>query len=255
MATIQENSNASYAKMVTESNDKTMIAGRYANDKGKEKQIFSSIKKLLNLDSQNALSFLDIGCGYGNLTDYFIALAKANNFSTTLVDIDEIITRHKKESALSDHFTLVSGNFPDNLSTPITASVDRILIYSVLHCVDEPEKLIEQAVKLLKPGGRLLVGDIPNVNKKGRFLATPAGRAFDAEYKQLPVEQVPSYQDHFDFVEKNKAQLNTQLDDDFLLAVMHKYRQQGYNVYVYEQEEGLPFSKTREDLLIVKDSF
>lgn len=253
MSNIQKNSNLSYAKMVTESNDKTMIAGRYASDKGKEKVIFASINSLLKLDTQTELNFIDIGCGYGDLTDYFINLSQKNNFKSTLVDIAEIITRLKGDSNLNDNFTLISGNFPNNLTTPIAQKFDRILIYSVLHCVDDPEKLIDEAVKLLNSGGRLLIGDIPNVNKKGRFLATPKGRAFDAEYKNIPLEQAPSYQDHFDFVKQNQAQLNAKLDDNFLINMMSKYRQQGYNSYIYEQDAGLPFSKTREDLLIIKD--
>lgn len=253
MPTIQENSNRSYAKMVTESDNKTMIAGRYESDQGKEKDIFTSISALLKLDNRVGLNFIDIGCGYGNLTDSFIELAKNNQFKTTLIDIAEIIERHKNECNLTNDFTLISGNFPSNLTAPITEMFDCILIYSVLHCVDEPETLIDEAIKLLNPGGRLLIGDIPNVNKKGRFLATPIGRAFDADYKGIPVEKTPYYQDHFDFIEKNQQQLNVKLDDDFLIKIMSKYRKQGYNVYIYEQNEGLPFSKTREDLLIVKD--
>ena len=55
---------------------------------------------------------------------------------------------------------------------------ERILLYSVIHYTDQPKELIFSALAHLAPGGMLLIGDIPNISRKGRFLATEHGRIF-----------------------------------------------------------------------------
>lgn len=251
MKNIQQDSNKFYANNATNSNDKTTIAGRYSSDSGKEKNIVSAILSLLRFKEDN--SFLDIGCGYGYVTDALLAHGKNNAIKTTLIDIKEVLNKIKNEKQFAFNTQFIEGNFPKNLQHSLNDQFDHILIYSVLHCVNNPELMIESAVKLLNPGGRLLIGDIPNVTKKGRFLASETGRAFDANYKNIPLESATLYENSDDFVEKNKENLNTLLSDDFVSQTFSKYRKLGYNVYLIEQPDSLPFSKTREDMLIVRD--
>ncbi|MCP4322228.1 MAG: class I SAM-dependent methyltransferase [Alteromonadales bacterium] len=251
MNKIQHESNIFYANCAQNNTDKTTIAGRYAFDEGKESDIAEFITSLLRFQEHN--TFLDIGCGYGNLTDYLLALGTKKKLKTTLIDIPEILNRLKADSEFSSKTTFIQGNFPSNLKEAITEKFDHILIYSVLHCVDNPENMIDEAVSLLKSGGRLLIGDVPNINKKGRFLASDAGRSFDADYKGIPLDAAPKYKDSDDFIEKNKGGLNLKISDSLITKVFNKYRQLGYNVYLIEQPASLPFSNTREDILIVKD--
>jgi ubiquinone/menaquinone biosynthesis C-methylase UbiE len=248
---IQQDSNKFYANNATNSNDKTTTAGRYSSDSGKEKDIVSAILSLLRFKKDN--SFLDIGCGYGYVTDALLAHGKNNAIKATLIDIKEVLNKIKQEVLFAADTTFIEGNFPNELQQPLNVKFDHILIYSVLHCVNNPELMIESAVKLLNPGGRLLIGDIPNVTKKGRFLASEVGRAFDANYKNIPLESTTLYENSNDFIEKNKENLNTLLSDDFASQIFNKYRKLGYNVYLLEQPDSLPFSKTREDILIVRD--
>ena len=56
---------------------KTEKVGRYKSHIGLEKNIFRDIIKKLKLKKND--EFLDIGCGVGNLTDYFINLIQTYN--------------------------------------------------------------------------------------------------------------------------------------------------------------------------------
>jgi 2-polyprenyl-3-methyl-5-hydroxy-6-metoxy-1,4-benzoquinol methylase len=251
MKNIQQDSNKFYANNAANSNDKTTIAGRYSSDSGKEADIANFILSTLRFTQHN--SFLDIGCGYGYVTDALLTQGKKNSINTTLIDIPEVLDKIKREQLFASNTQFIEGNFPNNLQHPLSEKFDHILIYSVLHCVNNPELMIEKAVKLLTAGGRLLIGDIPNITKKGRFLASNAGRSFDANYKNIPLEDTPLYENSDDFIEKNKEKLNTMLTDEFASKIFNKYRRLGYNVYLIEQPNSLPFSKSREDILIVRE--
>jgi 2-polyprenyl-3-methyl-5-hydroxy-6-metoxy-1,4-benzoquinol methylase len=251
MNNIQNESNIFYASCAKNSTNKTTIAGRYAFDEGKESDISEFIASHLRFTENN--SFLDIGCGYGNLTDYLLALGTKKKLKMTLIDLPEILDRLKPENKFPPETTFIEGNFPNNLKRRIAEKYDHILIYSVLHYVEDPEKMIDEAVSLLKTSGRLLIGDIPNVNKKGRFLASENGRAFDANYKGITLEETTKYRSADDFIAKNKANLNLEISDLLITKIVHKYRLLDYNVYLIEQPVNLPFSNTREDILIVKN--
>ena len=56
-------------------------------------------------------------------------------------------------------------------------------MYSMIHYTSRPWALVEAGVNLLKPGGRLLIGDIPNRDAKARFLDSPAGREFAVQWE------------------------------------------------------------------------
>ena len=103
-------------------------------------------------------------------------------------------------------------------------------------------------MRLLRAGGRLLIGDLPNISKKGRFLASASGRRFDAEYKGVPLETLPVYDSHHDLPSASLAQPETSwvTRSDLIIDVMRRYRHQGYDVYILEQPLGLPFCYTRE---------
>ena len=73
---------------------KTEKAGRYKSHIGLEKYIFRDIVKKLKLKKND--EFLDIGCGLGNLSDYFIKYCVKNKINLTLCDIPEVINILKK---------------------------------------------------------------------------------------------------------------------------------------------------------------
>jgi SAM-dependent methyltransferase len=150
------------------------------------------------------------------------------------------------------HTFFWEGIFPKVASTVgFPKQADLILVYSVLHYTDEPEVFVDQAVSLLAEGGQLLLGDLPNVHKKGRFLTSSPGRQFEATYRGVNQADLPVYKDQFDYYDKCDNQ-NKKINDDLIVRIINKYRGKGYDVYVLPQSKYLPFSYTREDLLICR---
>ncbi len=257
MDIIQRKSNRIYANLVKNTNPKKtgmLASGRPYVFKNKEKYIWSEVKSKIGLKKNH--NILDIGCGCGYILENLIKLAANNNFHLTLIDIPEVINTIKKQKIYQKNknvVRLISGTFPHDFKKMNLGNekFDRIIAYSVLHYSGVPKKFIEQGVSLLSPHGVFLVGDIPNLSKKGRFVSNDFGRKFDAQYKNIPLTAYPFYKNHKDFFRKNKEVAGELLSDDFMIKIMKKYRDLGYDVYVLPQKSILPFSYTREDFLFI----
>lgn len=244
----------SYAERVHEAN-KTLRVGRYSEDVDKEPLIWTNIYENLGLGSASSrASILDVGCGCGNFTDNMVRLAQERSLSLTLVDFPEVMDALRSQYSPADlgsNITLTTGAFPEELDERFLSDqrFDYILLYNMIQCSGQPIELVRAAARLLAPYGCLFVGDVPNVNRKGRFLSSVKGRQFDAAYKKLMLEQLPVYTSHQDFVDKDHTG-NTNVNDDMVITIFAEYRKAGYDVFVLPQPMTFPFCFTREDILI-----
>jgi len=239
---------------VSRADSEAARVGRPTSGEESERGVWVDIRRLLRVKA--GMNVLDIGCGCGFTARRWIALATSGDVKVTLLDIPEVISRLRTEidpEDLTPHATLVEGFFP---APRLVETLGRssgfaaIVVYSLLHYTDRPGALIEAAVDLLAPGGRLLVGDIPNLDRKGRFLASAAGRAFEAAYRGVPLEEVPCYATPGEFVDEALKGGAAPLMDDLICGWVMDYRRRGYDAFVLEQPPQLPFCHTREDLLI-----
>jgi SAM-dependent methyltransferase len=196
---------------------------------------------------------LDVGCGCGKLVyeiinynssfiDKSLYIRKELNqrSSLWLVDSQEVLSQIeindyilKKDLPRKIH--KVPGKFPDDFAPPpnsIFPQMDIIIVNSVLqHVFYEYEILgnskildfIEAALLLLKNSGKLLISDIPNVDKAKRF-----------------------YKDKFEGYNEEE------MDDINIMSILHTFRTKGYDTYLLPQTALLPFRNTREDILIIK---
>ena len=216
--------------------DPTRAAARYLVQKGAEKRVLSDILHKLALAPEDRL--LDIGCNIGNLLiplSFFVGHA-------TGIDHPSCIDRLRRRLP-DDSPELIAGNF---LEITIKGKFDKILCYSVLHYLAAAAlfPFLDKAMSLLAPGGRALLGDIPNQSRKQRFLASEEGKRFLREWESLRATQPevePDLPPDDDLV---------QFTDELVAEIVARYRQQGFDVQVLAQSPDLPFGHTREDILL-----
>jgi ArsR family transcriptional regulator len=103
------------------------------------------------------LDVADIGCGEGYLT------VEAASWARHVVGIDrsdEVLER-AKALAVRRRVTNVEWKKGDLTRLPLRdASVDVALLSQALHHAPDPERAIAEAVRILRPGGRLVVLDL-----------------------------------------------------------------------------------------------
>lgn len=213
--------------------------------KDKESFIFQDILEKFNISNASGKTILDIGIGCSDLASMIIEFTKNEKMSLVALDSEEMI----KLLPDSNHITKISGYFPDetqDLISEYQEKVDYILCYSIFHCVFYNTcvfKFIDSAVSLLKPGGKLLLADLPNISKRKRFFSSPAGVMYHQNYTNT--NTIP---------ELNHLILEpTHIDDGVIFGVLQRYRNFGYETYLMPQGINLPMSNRREDILIVKN--
>ncbi|MDB5495961.1 MAG: class SAM-dependent methyltransferase [Phenylobacterium sp.] len=183
---------------------------------------------------------LDIGCGCGEIARKLIAQAEAAGHRLTLIDHREMLDL----LPIPESVTAIAGRFPDDMP-PSTddGGFDVIIAYSVLQNVvvdANPFAFLDAALERLSPGGRLLIGDLPNFSKLRRFLSSSAGADYHRTYMRTDkAPQVAAF-----------APATDRIDDALLLGLMLRARLAGFDAYLLPQPHDLAFANRREDLLI-----
>ena len=206
---------------------------------GYDQLIFSDI--VAKTQWPTARRIVDLGCGCGELTSLVVRSASNFDQQIVLVDSAEVLAQIPDDR----NVVKVPGRFPANqLAVASNGLADIVIVYSVFHYVYEatnPFGFLDQAMKLLAPGGRLLLGDVPNVSKRNRFLATEAGVTFHQKLMNDSSKPVLN-------IEADSGRI----DDGLIMAMLTRYRSMGYESYLLPQPEQLPLSNSREDLLFTR---
>ncbi len=210
--------------------------------KGKEKDIFIDIGGKLGWQNETGKTILDIGCGCSDLVNFIIDHGKNTSAKLLLVDSAEMLQLVKNELFIEKY----AGYFPNDtkdLTEQYAGKVDYIIAYSIFHYIFYNTcmfRFLDTALSLLKPGGKMLLADIPNVDKRKRFFSSDRG-----------------VQSHKEFMNDDSMpvlQYNTpepgQIDDSIINAILQRYRNFGYETYLLSQPENLPMWNRRDDILI-----
>lgn len=221
----------------------TEASGRYIFQQESERKILFDL--LVKLDLKVTDELLEIGCGPGNLIlplSYFCSRA-------TGIDNEASITRLKNRSSQDGAVVCFSGNFLEmNLSATY---FDKILIYGVLHCMSNKEEVlnfVERALSILKAGGRMLLGDLPNISKKKRFINSKTGQCVATNYAELLEGQTGrNISTDVRFPDSGLVIF----DDAFILDLMAFIRGKGFEAFLVPEPLDLPFGGSREDILVV----
>ena len=89
---------------------------------------------------------VDIGCGLG-----FFLSGVSDSWEKHGVEVSEFAAEHAKKWGKIHHGTLESAAYPDN-------HFDLVMLYHVIEHVDDPVALIKEINRILKPGGKLILG-------------------------------------------------------------------------------------------------
>jgi hypothetical protein len=211
---------------------------------GHEPAIFADIEtKLPPLSQRREQVVLDIGPGCSDLPRLVRERCEENGHTLVLVDSEEMLAHHPD----GERVRKFVGRFPDcpGLLDEFAGRVDAVLAYSVLHYVFPSASVhafLDGAMELLAHGGHMLVGDVPNVSKRRRFFASPAGRQFHREFTGS--DEPPEVA--FNTVDRGK------MDDAVLAGLVARARAAGYDAYLVPQAPDLPMANRREDLLVVR---
>ncbi len=228
-----------YAARARQQISYTEMAGRHSFQQREEANIPADVARKLELDASDDL--LEIGCGTGNIV---LPLARLVRTATGL---DHAASLQVLRRRLTDeNIVLIEGNF---LQVELQPRYSKVLVYSVLQLlkdVEEAFQFLHRARQLLRPGGALLVGDIPNRDKRRRFQATERGQAFEKQWQELVAGET---------VAPEVAQLprDTELpefDDATMMRILAEARAAGFEAYLLPQPEDLPMCFSREDILI-----
>lgn len=96
-----------------------------------------------------------------------------------------------------------------------------------------------------------MVGDVANITKQDRYLATEEGRMDEAEFNQSRSEMRESQTDSIvDFLDDRvRDEHYITIDDGLVADIFLLARKNGFDSYIVPQKEGLPFSAYCEDIL------
>jgi cyclopropane fatty-acyl-phospholipid synthase-like methyltransferase len=214
---------------------------------GKEKAILNDIVfKLPALCEQSSI-ILDIGCGCSDLPYFLMEQAVSLNQTLLLLDSEEMLNLLSPIKGGEKNIFKVAAHYPDcpDLFAEKAGRVNAILIYSVLQYVFAEGNIFEfldRSLTLLAPGGRMLIGDIPNISMRKRFFASETGIAHHQSF--TGTTDIPNVT--FNHIE------HSLIDDSVVIGLLARARSAGFQAFIVPQSSDLPMANRREDLLIIR---
>jgi len=230
-----------FGRRTLEVNDPTQMAARYRIQKDAERRIVLEIARKLNLLPEDVV--LEVGCNVGTLLIPISFLCKEVSGIDHAYCVERLSQRYQ-----ADNVHLIAGNF---LEVEVAQQFDKILCYSVIQYLKDSEEVlrfVDKLVHLLRPGGKMLLGDIPNISLKNRFLQSDSGREFVQRWEALRNRDAQKDL-AYDHTLPQDTEL-VQFDDALVLRMVARCRAQGFHAYTLPQAPDLPFGNTREDILI-----
>lgn len=98
--------------------------------------------------------------------------------------------------------------------------------------------------------GGILLGDIPNEDARRRWQASAEFAKIDGQYQKQRERERGEDAVQRERIYNQIDRIEPYLNDGWVMELLSKMRQLGYESYVLPQRLELPFSRSREDVLI-----
>lgn len=115
-----------------------------------------AIDRLFGDEVENGEDVVEFGCGYGTFT---FPVARRVSGTVYTFDIEEELVERLGTRAAEEGLSNIVGEVRDFVADGTgleDGSVGHVMIYNLLH-IENPERMIEEAHRILRPGGRLSV--------------------------------------------------------------------------------------------------
>jgi ubiquinone/menaquinone biosynthesis C-methylase UbiE len=138
---------------------------------------------LKEVDIKPGFHILDYGCGPGSYT-IFAARMVSDSGKVYALDIHPLATRQVQSAAARRHLTNVEVILSDCATELPDKSIDVVLLYDIFHNLSEPDKVLAELHRVLKPDGILSFNDhhmkeekeiIARITGKGLFKLSKRG--------------------------------------------------------------------------------
>lgn len=212
---------------------------------GKEELIFRELLRLLPTLAGSSETIIDIGPGCSDLPGMLIEHCGRQQHSLVLFDNPEMLDLLPDAPFMRKLPLEFPLEVSEDTMEELSGKAGAIICYSVFHYIFPVcplHRFIDASLRLLKPGGHMLIGDIPNFDKKNRFFMSEEGIAFHrANSGDDSLPDTSHLKPHADWI-----------DDAAIQDILMRVRSSGSEAYLLPQHPELPFAGRRDDLLIVK---
>lgn len=230
------------------------LAGKSNNDRILQFNVYQKIFKDINkkiLISKNDY-ILDLGGGTGELTGLMASACRQIILADGAKKTIEYAGQKLKI------FNNISFRIADILRLPLPFSgnqFDKVVCYSVIHyaeSLDNFYKLTLDLIRITKPGGKILIGDIPLADKYGANLQNRKSRPvnnFLLNQKYYIKKYLINLIHRLKKVDASQVK-GLSYTKEAIEKILGKIANISYEIM--EQSRDLPLADSREDLLIIK---
>lgn len=204
------------------------------------------------LDFEKCDVVLDLGGGCGQITGFIAAkcswVVLADGAENALRVAQQAMVKYRNITYAQLDATKFPLPFAENY-------FDKIVCYSVVHYLRDYgqfQNLVREMIRIVRPSGKILIGDIPLEDKKKRYLDERRKKKiknffYDVRYYLVKFITYALYK----FRRLNTAQVKgLKFDKDLIQKYVENLDR--IEFAFREQDHRLPLAVSREDLLIIK---
>lgn len=141
--------------------DKELFTSFYSKSFELKTEQVKMLEQLLQVNGSDFKNIADIACGSGSLSFHLSKTYSDSKF--TLVDLNEDALLIGKQFINKPNFTFVSDSIYELNKIP-SNSFDLVICWQTLSWLDEPEKALQELLRIAKPGAKIYASSLFNID-------------------------------------------------------------------------------------------